>query len=95
MIATLLSSMSRTSTRLTSKSKKASFFQLHSHTVSRQKEAKEVFGGDPEHPAVKYLFNSVSDFYVGGKIEAVNRLQHYDYVALRCKYESWPNASWV
>lgn len=46
-------------------------------------EAKEVFGGDPEHPAVRYLFNTAKDFYVGGKIEAINRLQHYDYVALR------------
>jgi ATP sulfurylase len=54
----------------------------------RNKEAKEVFGGDPEHPAVKYLFETVNDFYIGGKIDAINRLQHYDYVALRCKYMS-------
>ncbi|KAI6089365.1 putative sulfate adenylyltransferase [Hypoxylon rubiginosum] len=47
-------------------------------------EAKEVFGSDDEaHPAVKYLFRTASDFYVGGKIEAVNRLQHYDFVDLR------------
>ncbi|KAF2747447.1 bifunctional sulfate adenylyltransferase subunit 1/adenylylsulfate kinase protein-like protein [Sporormia fimetaria CBS 119925] len=49
----------------------------------KQKEAKEVFGGDPEHPAVKYLFNQAHDYYVGGKIEAIDRLMHYDYVALR------------
>lgn len=48
-------------------------------------EAKEVFGGDEEHPAVRYLFNTAKDFYVGGKLEAVNRLQHYDFVELRCK----------
>ncbi len=48
-------------------------------------EAKEVFGGDPEHPAVKYLFETAQEFYVGGKLEAVNRLQHYDFVDLRCK----------
>ncbi|OAA53477.1 sulfate adenylyltransferase [Niveomyces insectorum RCEF 264] len=41
-------------------------------------EAKEVFGGDPEHPAVKYLYETAREFYVGGKLEAVNRLQHYD-----------------
>lgn len=46
-------------------------------------EAKEVFGGDPEHPAVKYLFETAQEFYVGGKLEAVNRLQHYDFVDLR------------
>ncbi|EDN03347.1 sulfate adenylyltransferase [Histoplasma mississippiense (nom. inval.)] len=47
------------------------------------KEAKEVFGGDEEHPSIKYLFNKVEEFYVGGKVEAVNKLNHYDYVALR------------
>ncbi|KAK3298217.1 uncharacterized protein B0H64DRAFT_68513 [Chaetomium fimeti] len=46
-------------------------------------EAKEVFGGDEEHPAVRYLFKTAKDFYVGGKLEAVNRLQHYDFVELR------------
>ncbi|EXJ77481.1 sulfate adenylyltransferase [Capronia epimyces CBS 606.96] len=49
----------------------------------KQKEAKEVFGGDPEHPAIRYLVNNTEEFYIGGKIEAVNRLNHYDYVALR------------
>jgi sulfate adenylyltransferase len=48
-------------------------------------EAKEVFGGDEDHPAVRYLFNTAKDFYVGGKLEAVNKLQHYDFVELRCK----------
>jgi sulfate adenylyltransferase len=46
-------------------------------------EGKEVFGGDPEHPAIKYLMNQTKEYYVGGKVEAVNRLNHYDYVALR------------
>jgi sulfate adenylyltransferase len=50
---------------------------------NRQLEAKEVFGGDPEHPAVKYLMTDTHDFYIGGNLQAVNRLQHYDYVALR------------
>ncbi|KIW13243.1 sulfate adenylyltransferase [Exophiala spinifera] len=49
----------------------------------KKKEAQEVFGGDPEHPAIKFLFNTTKELYVGGKIEAVNRLNHYDYVALR------------
>ncbi|KAI9893052.1 MAG: Sulfate adenylyltransferase [Vezdaea aestivalis] len=49
----------------------------------KQKEANDVFGGDEEHPAIRYLFNSTKDFYIGGKIDAVNRLNHYDYVDLR------------
>lgn len=55
------------------------------HGHIRALEAKEVFGGDEEHPAVRYLFNTAKEFYVGGKLEAVNRLQHYDFVELRCK----------
>ncbi|KAI1498400.1 putative sulfate adenylyltransferase [Biscogniauxia marginata] len=47
-------------------------------------EAKEVFGSDDEeHPAVKYLFRTAGEFYVGGKLDAINRLQHYDFVDLR------------
>jgi len=49
----------------------------------KDKEAKLVFGGDAEHPAVKYLHNTAREFYVGGKIDAIRRLEHYDYVALR------------
>ncbi|MCJ1308326.1 Sulfate adenylyltransferase [Agyrium rufum] len=50
---------------------------------NKGKEAKDVFGGDEEHPAVKYLFETAQDFYVGGKIDAIQRLNHYDYTALR------------
>ena len=53
----------------------------------REKEGKLVFGGDPEHPAIVYLNQTVQDFYIGGKIQAVNKLNHYDYVALRCMCE--------
>ncbi|EED13879.1 ATP sulphurylase [Talaromyces stipitatus ATCC 10500] len=49
----------------------------------KTKEAKLVFGGDEEHPAVIYLNTKVQEFYIGGKVEAVNKLNHYDYVALR------------
>lgn len=49
----------------------------------KQKEADKVFGGDPEHPAIKYLFEQTEELYIGGKLQAVNRLNHYDYVALR------------
>ncbi|KAF2220173.1 hypothetical protein BDZ85DRAFT_32725 [Elsinoe ampelina] len=49
----------------------------------KKKEAKEVFGGDDDHPAVKYLYKTAGDYYVGGKIDAIDRLMHYDYVGLR------------
>jgi len=49
----------------------------------KAKEAKEVFGGDEEHPAIKYLYNTQKEYNVGGKLEAINRLEHYDYVGLR------------
>ncbi|KAL8705940.1 MAG: hypothetical protein Q9201_000995 [Fulgogasparrea decipioides] len=50
---------------------------------NKAKEAKEVFGGDEDHPAIKYLFKTAQEYYVGGKVEAITRLNHYDYVALR------------
>ncbi|KAL8739487.1 MAG: hypothetical protein Q9190_007712 [Brigantiaea leucoxantha] len=49
----------------------------------KEREAKEVFGGDREHPAIKYLQTTAQEYYVGGKLEAVARLNHYDYMALR------------
>lgn len=49
-------------------------------------EAEKVMGADdPAHPAVTYLRNSVKEFYVGGKVQAVQAPTHYDYVALRCE----------
>ncbi|KAK9366763.1 hypothetical protein V1509DRAFT_629040 [Lipomyces kononenkoae] len=50
---------------------------------NKDDEAVKVFRGDPEHPAVKYLFKSVKDLYLGGKVQAVNRPNHYDYSGLR------------
>lgn len=49
----------------------------------KHKEARKVFGGDEEHPAIRYLFNMAKEYYVGGKIDAIDRLMHYDYVDLR------------
>ncbi|KAF4966043.1 hypothetical protein FSARC_6243 [Fusarium sarcochroum] len=47
-------------------------------------EAKKVFGSDDDtHPGVKYLFDTAKEFYVGGKLEAINRLEHYDFLDLR------------
>ncbi|PSR72178.1 hypothetical protein PHLCEN_2v11970 [Hermanssonia centrifuga] len=51
---------------------------------NKVKEAIEVFGADdPAHPAVAYLRNKVQDYYVGGKIQAIQPPTHFDYVALR------------
>ncbi|KAF8628916.1 hypothetical protein AX15_003694 [Amanita polypyramis BW_CC] len=48
------------------------------------KEAVRVFGADdPTHPSVVYLRSHVKQFYVGGKIQAIQAPVHFDYVALR------------
>ncbi|ATY61410.1 sulfate adenylyltransferase [Cordyceps militaris CM01] len=47
-------------------------------------EAKNVFGSDDDtHPGIKHLFSTAKEFYVGGKLEAINRLEHYDFLDLR------------
>lgn len=42
-----------------------------------------MYGGDEEHPAIKYLNETQQEYNVGGKLEAITRLEHYDYVGLR------------
>lgn len=49
----------------------------------KAEEALKVFRGDPEHPAIKYLNETIQDTYIGGKLEAIQRISHYDYAALR------------
>ncbi|KAG9254164.1 sulfate adenylyltransferase [Emericellopsis atlantica] len=47
-------------------------------------EAVKVFGSDDDtHPGIKYLFSTAKQFYVGGKLEAIQRLEHYDFLELR------------
>lgn len=59
---------------------------LFAHTKDSVNEAKKVFGSDDDtHPGIKYLFNTSKEYYVGGKLEAVQRLEHYDFLDLRCK----------
>lgn len=49
------------------------------------KEAEKVFGSnDYAHPAVTYLHNHAKEYYIGGKLQAINRLNHYDYIENRC-----------
>ena len=38
---------------------------------------------DPAHPAVAYARKNVKEFYVGGKVQAVQPPQHFDYVDIR------------
>lgn len=50
----------------------------------RVKEAEKVFGADdPAHPAVAYLRKAVKEYYIGGKIQAIQAPTYFDYVALR------------
>ncbi|KAH8551254.1 sulfate adenylyltransferase [Umbelopsis sp. PMI_123] len=50
----------------------------------KPKEAINVFGADDDaHPAVKYLHAVAKQFYVGGKLEAIQSPSHYDYVSNR------------
>lgn len=46
-------------------------------------EAKQVFRGDPEHPAVKYLYDTAGEYYVGGSLQGLQYPVHYDYVDFR------------
>lgn len=85
MTATSPSSPLKTFTAPTS----TSSLELHPKTPLtpyRVEEAKHVFGSDDDtHPGTKHLFNTAKEFYVGGSLEAVNRLEHYDFLDLRCK----------
>ncbi|KIY44455.1 ATP-sulfurylase [Fistulina hepatica ATCC 64428] len=48
------------------------------------KEAVQVFGADdPAHPSVAYLRTQVQEYYIGGKLQAIQAPVHFDYVALR------------
>ncbi|KAJ2961323.1 hypothetical protein NQZ79_g3415 [Umbelopsis isabellina] len=50
----------------------------------KTKEAVNVYGADDvAHPAVHYLHSIAKDFYVGGKLEAIQPPSHYDYVSNR------------
>lgn len=49
----------------------------------KQLEANKVFRGDPEHPAIVFLNNSVGDYYIGGELDAIQLPVHYDYPGLR------------
>ncbi|MDT8427089.1 MAG: bifunctional sulfate adenylyltransferase/adenylylsulfate kinase [Methyloprofundus sp.] len=52
--------------------------------VDKEKEAHAVYGtSDQSHPGVKYLFDSVGSYYIGGRVHGVQLPFHYDFDLLR------------
>jgi sulfate adenylyltransferase len=53
--------------------------------ADKEREADQVFGGDPEHPAVDYLLNITRnrEHYIGGSLKGYQLPVHYDYTKLR------------
>ena len=52
--------------------------------INKEKEALKVYGTiDDHHPGVKYLYESVGDYYLGGKLKISELPKHYDYQLLR------------
>ncbi|KAF8502251.1 ATP-sulfurylase, partial [Russula emetica] len=50
----------------------------------RVKEAVKVLGADdPAHPSVAYLRKRVKEFYIGGKVSAIQPPAYFDYIPLR------------
>ncbi|CDR45649.1 CYFA0S19e01398g1_1 [Cyberlindnera fabianii] len=53
------------------------------YTPDKKVEAEKVFGGDPEHPAIRYLNEQTGDVYIGGSLDAIRAPVHYDYSGVR------------
>lgn len=52
--------------------------------IEREKEASQIYGTlDTAHPGVNYLFNTVGDYYIGGKLEVLSLPLHFDFKQLR------------
>lgn len=52
--------------------------------VDKTREAEAIYGtSDLKHPGVKYLFESVGAYYVGGTVRGVQLPFHYDFELLR------------
>ena len=50
----------------------------------KKKEAQQVYATQSrDHFGVKYLFDKTNDFYIGGKIEGLGQIEHFDYRKLR------------
>ncbi|KAJ3152831.1 Sulfate adenylyltransferase [Geranomyces variabilis] len=54
------------------------------YTPNKSREAAAVFGADDNaHPAVHYLHTQTKEFYIGGKLDAIDVPVHYDFVEHR------------
>jgi sulfate adenylyltransferase len=52
--------------------------------VDREKEALKVYGTtDLSHPGVSYIFNTIEEYYIGGKLEVISQPLHFDFKPLR------------
>ncbi len=52
--------------------------------VDKEREAEAIYGtSDQRHPGVKYLYDSVGSYYVGGSIHGIQLPFHYDFDLLR------------
>ena len=52
--------------------------------VERDNEAKKIYGTlDKDHQGVHYLYTSINDVYVGGKLEVLSLPLHFDFKQLR------------
>ena len=52
--------------------------------IDREKEARQIYGTlDRFHPGVDYLFNRLSDYYIGGQVEVVSLPIHFDFKQIR------------
>jgi sulfate adenylyltransferase len=51
--------------------------------VEKEKEILQIYGTkDKNHPGVQYI-NASGDYYIGGKLEAINLPLHFDFKQLR------------
>jgi sulfate adenylyltransferase len=52
--------------------------------IDKEKEAETVYGtNDRRHPRIQYLFETVGQFYIGGKLEVLSLPLHFDFKRLR------------
>ena len=49
----------------------------------KEREAQQVFGGDPEHPAIVYLHRTAGTHCLGGSVTGLQLPPHYDHTDLR------------
>lgn len=52
--------------------------------VNKENEADKIYATrDLDHPGVRYLFENVKEYYIGGKVHGIQLPIHYDFETLR------------